>query len=74
MVGLRRLGAAGWATAGAVAALALGAELLGPVRTTELFMLAGSLLLALAALGSLLKELHQRRLTAKGRKASESRT
>ena len=74
VVGLRRLGAAGWATAGAVAALALGAVLLGPVRTTELFMFAGSLLLALAALGSLLKELHQHRLTAKKRKASESRT
>ena len=45
VVGLRRLGAAGWATAGAVAALALGAVLLGPVRTTELFIFAGSLLL-----------------------------
>ena len=60
VVGLRRLGAAGWATAGVVAALALGAALLGPVRATELFIFAGSLLLALAALGSLLKELHQR--------------
>ena len=50
VVGLRRLGAAGWATADAVAALALGAVLLGPVRATELFIFAGSLLLALAAL------------------------
>ena len=66
VVGLRRLGAAGWATAGVVAALALGAVLLGPVRATELFIFAGSLLLALAALGSLLKELHQRR-TASGK-------
>ena len=62
---LRRLGAAGWATAGVVAALALGAVLLGPVRTTELFIFAGSLLLALAALGSLLKELHQRRAASR---------
>ena len=66
VVGLRRLGAAGWATAGVVAALALGAVLLGPVRATELFIFAGSLLLALAALGSRLKELHQRR-TASGK-------
>ena len=65
VVGLRRLGAAGWATAGAVAALALGAVLLGPVRTTELFIFAGSLLLALAALGTLLKELHQRRTASR---------
>ena len=61
VVGLRRLGAAGWATAGVVAALALGALLLGPVRTTALFVFAGSLLLALATFGSLLEELHQRR-------------
>ena len=55
VVGLRRLGAAGWATAGAVAALALGAVLLGPVRTTELFIFAGSLL----------KELHLRRTASR---------
>ena len=73
VVGLRRLGAAGWATAGVVAALALGAVLLGPVRTTELFIFAGSLLLALAVLGSLLKELHQRRIAVQRRKASDSR-
>ena len=41
VVGLRRLGAAGWATAGVVAALALGAVLLGPVRATELLIFAG---------------------------------
>ena len=70
VVGLRRLGAAGWATAGAVAALALGAVLLGPVRTTELFIFAGSLLLALAALGSLLKELHQRRTASRKQRRS----
>ena len=67
VVGLRRLGAAGWATAGVVAALALGAVLLGAVRATELFIFAGSLLLALAAFGSLLKELHQRRTARKQR-------
>ena len=67
VVGLRRLGAAGWATAGVVAALALGAVLLGPVRATELFIFAGSLLLALAALGSLLKALHERRAAHKQR-------
>ena len=71
VVGLRRLGAAGWATAGAVAALALGAVLLGPVRATELFLFAGSLLLALAALGSLLKELHQRRTASRKRKREQ---
>ena len=65
VVGLRRLGAAGWATAGVVAALALGAALLGPVRATELFILAGSLVLGLAALGSLLKEAHQRRTASR---------
>ena len=61
VVGLRRLGAAGWATASVVAALALGAVKLGAVRVTELFIFAGSLLLALAALGSLLNELRRRR-------------
>ena len=70
VVGLRRLGAAGWATAGVVAALALGAALLGPVRATELFIFAGSLLLALAALGSLLKELHQRRSASRKQRRS----
>ena len=44
------------------------------LQTILTLLLAGSLLLALAALGSLLKELHQHRLTAKKRKASESRT
>ena len=71
VVGLRRLGAAGWATAGVVVALALGAVLLGPVRATELFIFAGSLLLALAALGSLLKELHQRRSASRKRKREQ---
>ena len=70
VVGVRRLGAAGWATAGVVAALALGAVLLGPVRATELFIFAGSLLLALAALGSLLKELHQRRTASRNERLS----
>ena len=73
VVGIRRLGAAGWATAGAVAALAVGAVVLGPVRTTELFIFAGSLLLALAVLGSLLKELHQRR-TASRQRTREQRS
>ena len=71
VVGLRRLGAAGWATAGVVAALALGAVLLGPVRATELLIFAGSLLLALAALGSLLKELHHRRSASRKRKREQ---
>ena len=71
VVGLRRLGAAGWATAGVVAALALGAVLLGPVRATELLIFAGSLLLALAALGSLLKELHRRRSASRKRKREQ---
>ena len=61
VVGIRRLGAAEWTTAGAVAALAAGALLIGPVRTLGLFIFAGALLLTLAALGSLLKELRQRR-------------
>jgi hypothetical protein len=65
VVGLRRLGAAGWATAVAVAVLALGAVLLGPVRATELFIFAGSLLLALAFFGSLLKELRQPRTASR---------
>ena len=74
VVGLRRLGAAGWTTAGAVAALALGAVLLGPVRATELFLFAGSLLLALAALGSLLKELHQRSAASRKHAAHGTRS
>ena len=74
VVGLRRLGTAGWATAGAVAALALGAVLLGPVRATELFLFAGSLLLALAALGSLLKELHQRSAASRKHAAHGTRS
>ncbi|MDE0221720.1 MAG: low temperature requirement protein A [Spirochaetaceae bacterium] len=60
VVGLRRLGAAEWVTAGAVAALAAGAALIGPVRSLGLFIFAGALLLALAALGSLLQELRRR--------------
>ena len=61
VVGIRRLGAAEWTTAGAVAALVAGALLIGPVRTLGLFIFAGGLILVLAALGSLLKELRQRR-------------
>ena len=60
VVGIRRLGAAEWVTAGAVAALAAGAALIGPVRALGLFIFAGALLLALAALGSLLQELRRR--------------
>ena len=60
VVGIRRLGAAEWVTAGAVAALAAGAGLIGPVRALGLFIFAGALLLALAALGSLLQELRRR--------------
>ena len=63
VVGLRRLGAAEWVTAGAVAGLALGAVLIGPVRALGLFLFAGALLLALAALGSLLQELRRRQGT-----------
>ena len=59
VVGIRRLGVAEGTTAGAVAALAAGALLIGPVRTLGLFIFAGALLLTLAALGSLLKELRQ---------------
>ena len=66
---LRRLGVAEWTTAGAVAALAAGAVLIGPVRTVEVFIFAGSLLLALAVLGSLLKELRARRAAASVRRA-----
>ena len=40
-------------------------------RATELFTFAGSLLLALAALGSLLKELHRRRTTSRKRKREQ---
>ena len=61
VVSIRRLGAAEWITAGAGAALAAGAVLIGPVRALEVFIFCGSLLLALAALGSLLKELRRRR-------------
>ena len=61
VVGIRRLGAAEWATAGAGAALAAGALLIGPVRALALFIFSGTLLLSLAALGSLLKELRERR-------------
>ena len=61
VVGIRRLGAAEWTTAAAVAALAAGALLIGPVRALALFILSGTLLLTLAALGSLLHELRQRR-------------
>ena len=60
VVGIRRLGAAEWVTAGAVAALAAGAALIGPVRALGLFIFAGALLLALAALGSLRQELRRR--------------
>ena len=63
VVGLRRLGAAEWITAGAVTGLAVGAVLIGPVRVLGLFIFAGALLLALAALGSLLQELRRRRGT-----------
>ena len=42
-------GVAEGTTAGAVAALAAGALLIGPVRTLGLFMVAGALLLTLAA-------------------------
>ena len=63
VVGLRRLGAAEWVTAGAVAGLAVGAVLIGPVRALGLFLFAGALLLALAALGSLLQELRRRQGT-----------
>ena len=41
-VGIRRLGVAEGTTAGAVAALAAGAFLIGPVRTLGLFIFAGS--------------------------------
>ncbi len=61
VVGIRRLGAAEWVTAAAVAALAAGAVLVGPVRALGLFIFAGALLLALAVLGSLLQELRRRR-------------
>ena len=61
VVGFRRLGAAEWVTAGAVTGLAVGAVLIGPVRALGLFLFAGALLLALAALGSLLQELRRRR-------------
>ena len=69
VVGVRRLGAAEWTTAGAVATLAAGALLIGPVRTLALFMFSGTLLLTLAALGSLLKELRQRRADRRSRTA-----
>ena len=62
VVGIRHLGAAEWTTAGAVVVLAAGAFLIGPVRTLAVFIFAGALLLTLAALGSLLKELRQRRV------------
>ena len=68
VVRVRRLGVAEWITAGAVAALAAGAVLIGPVRTVEVFIFAGSLLLALAVLGSLLKELRARRAAASVRR------
>ena len=61
VVGIRRLGAAEWSTAGAVAALVAVALLIGPVRALTLFILSGTLLLTLATLGSLLKEMRQRR-------------
>ena len=67
VVGIRRLGAAEWTTAGAVAALVAGALLIGPVRTLGLFIFAGGLTLVLAALGSLLKELRQRRAARRAR-------
>ncbi len=67
VVGIRRLGAAEWTTAGAVAALVAGALLIGPVRTLGLFIFAGGLILVLAALGSLLKELRQRRADRESR-------
>ena len=69
VVSIRRLGAAEWTTAGAVAALAAGALLIGPVRTLEVFTFCGSLLLALAALGSLLRDLRRRR-AARGARAT----
>ncbi|MCY4374762.1 MAG: low temperature requirement protein A [Spirochaetaceae bacterium] len=64
VVHVRRLGVAEWTTAGAVATLAAGAVLIGPVRTVEVFIFAGALLLALAVTGSLLKELRARRAAA----------
>ena len=67
VVGVRRLGTAEWTTAGSVAALAAGALLIGPVRTLGLFIFAGGLILVLAALGSLLKELRQRRAARRSR-------
>ena len=61
VVGVRHLGAAEWVTAAAVVGLAVGAVLIGPVRALGLFLFAGALLLALAALGSVLRELRRRR-------------
>ena len=70
VVSIRRLGAAEWITAGAGAALAAGAVLIGPVRALEVFIFCGSLLLALAALGSLLKDLRRRRAARPPRPAA----
>ena len=67
VVGIRRLGAAEWTTAGVVAALAAGALLIGPVTTLALFIYVGGLLLMQGALGSLLDELRQRRAARRSR-------